>query len=74
MTIYDSSILIDYLAGEQKPIEYVESHADNRALVPQLAMFEVYQGRAHRGPSLSPNSTPVSSSETPHSRRAVSLS
>lgn len=44
MTVYDSSVLIDYLAGERKAVDYVESHADERALVPQLAMFEVYQG------------------------------
>ena len=44
MTVSDNSVLIDYLAGERKAVDYVESHANGRALVPLLAMFEVYQG------------------------------
>ncbi|WP_436907462.1 PIN domain-containing protein [Halosimplex marinum] len=44
MTVYDSSVLIDYLAGEDEAVDYVERRQDKRAIAPQLVLFEVYQG------------------------------
>ena len=52
MTVYDSSVLIDYLDGDSKVVEYVEHHLDERAVAPPLAMFEVYQGEVFKaGPA-----------------------
>ncbi|RLM50931.1 PIN domain-containing protein [Halorubrum sp. Atlit-28R] len=48
MTLYDSSVLIDYLAGRSSAVEYVESHADERAVAPPLVLFEVYQGEVFK--------------------------
>ncbi|QGN06509.1 PIN domain-containing protein [Halorhabdus sp. CBA1104] len=44
MTLYDSSVLIDYLDGKSETVAYVEDHHDRRAVAPQLVVFEVYQG------------------------------
>ncbi|WP_276247897.1 PIN domain-containing protein [Haladaptatus sp. YSMS36] len=52
MTLYDSSVLIDYLDGKDEAIEYVEAHLDDRAITPPLVMFEVYQGEIFKaGPA-----------------------
>ncbi|MFC6732253.1 PIN domain-containing protein [Haladaptatus sp. DYSN1] len=52
MTLYDSSVLIDYLDGTDEAIDYVESHLDERAIAPPLVMFEVYQGEVFKaGPA-----------------------
>lgn len=52
MTLYDSSVLIDYLDGDADAVAYVEAHVDERALTPPLAMFEVYQGEVFKaGPA-----------------------
>jgi len=52
MTLYDSSVLIEYLAGTDAAVEYVEAHLDERAVTPQLTMFEVYQGEVFKsGPA-----------------------
>ena len=52
MTLYDSSVLIDYLDGTETAVEYVEANLDERALAPQLALFEVYQGEVFKsGPA-----------------------
>lgn len=52
MTVYDSSVLIDYLAGHSRAVEYVTANEDRQALVPQLALFEVYQGEVFKsGPT-----------------------
>lgn len=44
MTVYDSSVIIDYLGGVDAAVEYVDAHHDERAVVPPLVLFEVYQG------------------------------
>ncbi len=52
MTVYDSSVLIDYLDGVDGAVRYVETHLDERAVAPPLAMFEVYQGEVFKsGPT-----------------------
>lgn len=48
MTLYDSSVLIDYLAGAEAAEEYVASRADDRAIAPPLVLFEVYQGEVFK--------------------------
>jgi predicted nucleic acid-binding protein len=50
--LYDSSVLIDYLDGRAAAVEYIESHLDERAVAPQLVLFEVYQGEVFKsGPA-----------------------
>jgi tRNA(fMet)-specific endonuclease VapC len=50
--LYDSSVLIDYLDGRDAAVEYIESHLDERAVAPQLVLFEVYQGEVFKsGPT-----------------------
>lgn len=44
MTLYDSSLLIDYLDGRQPAVEYITARSHERAIAPPLVMFEVYQG------------------------------
>ena len=44
MTLYDSSVLIDYLNGHDAAVEYVSDHLDERAVAPPLVLFEIYQG------------------------------
>lgn len=52
MTLFDSSVLISYLAGESAAVEYVTAHSDERAIAPPLVMFEVYQGEVFKsGPT-----------------------
>lgn len=48
MTLYDSSVLIDYLAGDELATEYVEAHLDERAITVPLVMFEIYQGEVFK--------------------------
>lgn len=48
MTVYDSSVLIDYLAGEARAVDYVKSHSDQRAVAPPLVLFEVYRGELYK--------------------------
>lgn len=48
MTLYDSSVLIDYLDGETAAVNYVETHLDDRAVAVPLVMFGVYQGEVFR--------------------------
>jgi tRNA(fMet)-specific endonuclease VapC len=48
MTLYDSSVLIDYLDGDPAAVEYVEDHLDERAVAPPLVLFEVYQGEVFK--------------------------
>ncbi len=50
--LYDSSVLIDYLDGRDSAVQYIESHLDERAVAPQLVLFEVYQGEVFKsGPA-----------------------
>jgi predicted nucleic acid-binding protein len=52
MTVYDSSVLIDYLDGVDEAVEYVQAHLDKRAVAPPLVAFEVYQGEVFKsGPA-----------------------
>lgn len=52
MTLYDSSVLIDYLDGIDDAVEYVGEHSDERAVAPPLVMFEIYQGEVFKpGPA-----------------------
>lgn len=51
MTLYDSSVLIDYLAGDPEAVDYVETHIDERAVAPPLVLFEVYQGEVFKSGS-----------------------
>ena len=48
MTLYDSSVLIDYLDGVDEAIECVTRNAGERAVAPPLVLFEVYQGEVYR--------------------------
>ena len=52
MTLYDSSVLIDYLDGERDAVRYIECHRGQRTIAPQLVLFEVYQGEVFKsGPA-----------------------
>lgn len=52
MTLYDSSVLIDYLNGETGVVEYIEAHLGERAVSPPLVLFELYQGEVYKaGPA-----------------------
>jgi hypothetical protein len=51
MTLYDSSVLIEYLSGTDDAVEYVTSKAEERALAPPLVLFEVYQGEVFKSGS-----------------------
>lgn len=51
MTLYDSSVLIDYLDGREQAVEYVTNHLDERAVAPPLVLFEVYQGEVFKSGS-----------------------
>lgn len=44
MTLYDSSVLIDYLDGDADTVRYVENHFDERTVAPPIVLFEIYQG------------------------------
>jgi tRNA(fMet)-specific endonuclease VapC len=52
MTLYDSSVLIDYLDGRDEAVNYVRRNLEERAVAPPLALYEVYQGEVFRsGPA-----------------------
>jgi tRNA(fMet)-specific endonuclease VapC len=38
MTLYDSSVLIDYLAGVDEAVEYLELTIDERAVTPPFVL------------------------------------
>lgn len=44
MTLYDSSVLIDYLEGDADTVRYVDNHFDQRTVAPPIVLFEIYQG------------------------------
>jgi predicted nucleic acid-binding protein len=46
--LYDSSVLIDYLAGEDAAVTYVDDHFEKPALAPPLVLFEIYQGEVYK--------------------------
>lgn len=48
MTLYDSSILIDYLDGRDDAIAYIRDHQEERAVAPPLVLYEVYQGEVYK--------------------------
>ncbi|MFC6904411.1 PIN domain-containing protein [Halalkalicoccus tibetensis] len=52
MTLYDSSVLIDYLDGVSETVDYIETRYEERAITIPLVMFELYQGEVFRsGPA-----------------------
>ncbi len=52
LSLYDSSVLIDYFDGDEHAATYVENHAHERAAAPPLVLFEVYQGEVFKsGPT-----------------------
>ena len=52
MTLYDSSVLIDYLDGRDDAVAYIRNHHDERAVAPPLVLYEVYQGEVYKsGPA-----------------------
>jgi predicted nucleic acid-binding protein len=52
MTVYDSSVLIDYLDSVPAAEQYAQSNVDRRAVAPPLVLFEVFQGEVFkRGPA-----------------------
>lgn len=51
MTVFDSSVLIDYLDGDETALNYVEEHRDERAVAPPLVLFEIYQGEVFKSGS-----------------------
>jgi tRNA(fMet)-specific endonuclease VapC len=48
MALYDSSALIEYLDGNDAIVEYISTHADERAITIPLVAFELYQGEVYR--------------------------
>jgi predicted nucleic acid-binding protein len=48
VTLYDSSVLIDYLDGDDTAVEYIDAHLDERSVTTPLVMFEVYQGEVFK--------------------------
>ncbi|MFB6220584.1 MAG: PIN domain-containing protein [Halolamina sp.] len=48
MTLYDSSVLIDYLDGDPAVADYLEEHATERAVTPEFVLFELYQGEVYK--------------------------
>ncbi|RQG94549.1 PIN domain-containing protein [Natrarchaeobius chitinivorans] len=48
MTVYDSSVLISYLNGEDGAVRYVREHIDERAVALPIVVFEVYQGEVFK--------------------------
>jgi len=52
MTLYDSSVLIDYLDGRDRAVAYVRDNLEERAVAPPLVLYEVYQGEVFKsGPA-----------------------
>lgn len=52
MTLYDSSVLIDYLDGRDDAVAYIRDRHDERAVAPPLVLYEVYQGEVYKsGPA-----------------------
>lgn len=47
MTLYDSSVLIDYLDGDPEVVEYAETHAAEDAKTTHLVLYEVYLGELY---------------------------
>lgn len=52
MTLYDSSVLIDYLDGRDDAVAYIRDSHHERAVAPPLVLYEVYQGEVYKsGPA-----------------------
>lgn len=47
MTLYDSSVLIDYLDGDQDVVAYASANATEAAKTTHLALYEVYLGELY---------------------------
>ncbi|GAB3687535.1 hypothetical protein GCM10028857_20720 [Salinarchaeum chitinilyticum] len=48
MTCYDSSVLVDYLDGDEDAVEFVANRAEERAVAPPIVAFELYQGEVFK--------------------------
>lgn len=48
MVLYDASVLIDYLAGDEDVVGYVERHASQRSITVPLVLYEIYEGEIFR--------------------------
>lgn len=48
MTLYDSSVLIDFLAGDETVENYIHAQSDHRAITLPLVLFEIYQGEIYK--------------------------
>lgn len=48
MTLYDSSVLIEYLDDADEVVSYVDEHSTERSVAPPLVLFEVYQGEVFK--------------------------
>lgn len=48
MVLYDASVLIDYLAGDEDVVAYVERHASQRSITVPLVLYEIYEGEIFR--------------------------
>lgn len=47
MTVFDSSVLIDYLDGDDDVVAYAEEHAREQTKTVHLALYEVYLGELY---------------------------
>lgn len=48
MTLYDSSVLIDYLDDVDEAVSYVNEHSNERSVAPPLVLFEIYRGEVFK--------------------------
>jgi len=43
--------MIDYLDGDPTAVDYIENHVTERAVAPELVLFELYQGEVYKADS-----------------------
>lgn len=48
MVCYDASVLIDYLAGDEDVLAFVERRADANPVTVPLVLYEIYEGEIFR--------------------------
>lgn len=44
MKCFDSTFVIDYLAGEQSTVEYLEAHSTEALYIPAIVLYEAFEG------------------------------
>jgi len=44
MRCFDSTFVVDYLAGEQRTVDYLEAHADEAFSLPAVVLYEALEG------------------------------